>query len=196
MRFYTADLHLGHKNIIKYCNRPFANVGEMNNILIANINEVADVDDELWILGDLAMGKLDESLSWVSQIRPKVQLVAGNHDRCWIGERTTKPIEQWEDQCRRYLDAGIEGLWEYASHTISERTVYLSHFPYQGDHTDEDRFAEWRLPDRGRWLLCGHIHNLWKQQVRQINVGIDVRDYYPVSEQEVSELITRGPLNE
>lgn len=31
MKFYTSDLHLDHKKIIQYCNRPFKDVDEMNN---------------------------------------------------------------------------------------------------------------------------------------------------------------------
>jgi len=38
--WFTADLHLGHRNIIEYCNRPFADVDEMNRALIANWNQV------------------------------------------------------------------------------------------------------------------------------------------------------------
>ena len=32
--FYTADLHLGHENVIAYSNRPFSNAAEMLECII------------------------------------------------------------------------------------------------------------------------------------------------------------------
>lgn len=49
MIFFTADLHLGHENIIKQCQRPFNNVEQMDKELIKNWNSVVNVDDEVYI---------------------------------------------------------------------------------------------------------------------------------------------------
>ena len=52
MLFFTSDLHLGHANIIRYCDRPFANVGEMDAELIRRWNETVGEEDVVYFLGD------------------------------------------------------------------------------------------------------------------------------------------------
>lgn len=191
MRFYTSDLHLGHKNIIKYSNRPFDDVDHMNHVIIKNINEVTTPDDELWILGDLAMGRLEDSLSLIKLMNPTVHLVSGNHDRCWGGakakDRKKTPL---------YYEAGIASIQDEAVHDIDERMVVLSHFPYRnaerGDHTEVDRFEDYRPINHGLWLLCGHVHETWMHNDKMINVGVDVQNFYPVSEDGIIDFMRRN----
>jgi len=66
----TADLHLGHRNIIRYCDRPFESVGVMNRALIARWNEIDDDDDTLWVLGDFALGTIADTLPRAGELRP------------------------------------------------------------------------------------------------------------------------------
>lgn len=65
-------------------------------------------------------------------------------------------------------------------------------FPYSGDHTEEDRFEKYRPIDEGLWLLHGHVHCAWSVNGRQINVGVDVRDFTPISILEIKKIILQG----
>ena len=80
---------------------------------------------------------------------------------------------------------------------IAGQRVLLSHFPYAGggDSHGEDRFSAHRLADGGGWLLCGHVHQSWRQRGRMINVGVDAWGGQPVAEPELAELIAAGPLD-
>lgn len=43
--WFTADLHLGHHNIVSYCDRPFESVAAMNRALVDRWTEVVGDDD-------------------------------------------------------------------------------------------------------------------------------------------------------
>jgi len=53
--FFTSDHHFGYKNIIKFCNRPFADVESMNETMIAKCNKRVGEEDEVYHLGDFAL---------------------------------------------------------------------------------------------------------------------------------------------
>lgn len=188
MRYFTADLHFGHANIIRYCHRPFGSVPEMNAALVDNWNAVVDDTDEVWVLGDVAMGPIRESLDVVAQLAGHKILVAGNHDRCWAGQERAP-----SDWTARYVDAGfadvLQGTVDLA---IDGRPVRAGHFPYEGDSHDEDRFVRFRPDDDGSWLLHGHVHTSWRVNGRQINVGVDVWDYAPVAETVLAAIIAES----
>jgi calcineurin-like phosphoesterase family protein len=183
--WYTADLHFGHTNITAYAGRPPRHVEEMNLAIVETFNSLIRPDDELVVLGDVALGTIAHSLSYVGLLHGRLSLVPGNHDRCWPGHG--QKAENWK---ARYLEAGFAEILDPPAHRIINGTrVELSHFPYRNDAAPQERFTEHRPINRGNWLLHGHVHQLWKQQGRMINVGIDAWGGRPVSEQEVIALM-------
>jgi calcineurin-like phosphoesterase family protein len=218
-RWFTSDLHFGHANIIRFCSRPFWVDGilegapvrvpdpdAMNAALCRAINTAVGPEDELWVLGDVAMGRLDETLPLIRSLAAgRKVLVAGNHDRCHPsnGSRAQRFLDLYSDRERSGFD---EVILTNTSLLLTDGTqVQTSHFPYalspqesrarQGATEATDRFAEWRPADTGDWLLCGHVHDAWRQQGRQINVGIDAWGGRPVSETDLVALIAEGPAD-
>ena len=55
--YYISDLHFGHSNIIRFDNRPFSNVQEMEETIVKNWNERVAKDDVVNILGDFCWVK-------------------------------------------------------------------------------------------------------------------------------------------
>jgi calcineurin-like phosphoesterase family protein len=185
-RYFTADLHLGHGNIIEYCGRPFDDVDEMNAALVDRWNQTVSHGDEVIVLGDLALGRIAETLPLVGRLHGRKVLLAGNHDRCWFGHK--KGVDEWIE---RYLAAGFAEIWQgTVALEVGGRPVLACHFPYRGDSHDQDRFVPHRPADTGSWLLHGHVHERWKTLDRMINVGVDVWDFAPVAEDVVAQLMT------
>jgi calcineurin-like phosphoesterase family protein len=144
-RFFTADLHFGHVNIIRYCDRPVPNVDAMNEGLVERWNAAVTDDDEVWVLGDVAMGQILDSLRHVRRLAGTKCLVPGNHDRCWPGHGPR--AQPWVD---RYLEVGFaEILPEIVALSVAGRAVRACHFPYHGDSRDEQRFDYHRPADDG-----------------------------------------------
>lgn len=189
--WFTSDLHFGHANIIRYCGRPFADADEMDEALIDRWNERVGASDDVIVLGDLALGRITESLALVERLHGRKQLIAGNHDRCWSGHGPK--AEPWVE---RYLDAGFEAVHQGTiALQLAGRRVLAGHFPYVGDSHDEDRYQDHRPADRGDWLLHGHVHERWRQHGRMINVGSDAWGLAPITEQDLLAVIDAGPAD-
>lgn len=179
MRFFTSDLHFGHKNVIDFCKRPFADVAHMESELIRRWNSVVGADDKTYICGDLFFVGKTKSKEIMNQLHGEKILILGNHD--W-GKIKKHRAEEF----------GFVAILDTLCLRIGKEDVRLSHFPYSGagDHTEgEERYTEHRLKDEGNWLIHGHVHSAWQVKHKMINVGVDVWDYFPVSEQLITALI-------
>ncbi len=78
MIWVTSDHHFGHKNIIRYCNRPFATSDEMNKEMVKRWNEKVKKEDLVIHLGDFAFkGRAKE---FREQLNGTILLIEGNHD--------------------------------------------------------------------------------------------------------------------
>lgn len=109
--WFVSDLHLSHKNIIKYCSRPFDNVDQMNEILIQNWNKKIGVEDRVFVLGDFALCGKDKIIEFGNQLKGKKILVLGNHE---------------SGSLKTYFEAGFELIYR---HPIYFNNWILSHVP-------------------------------------------------------------------
>lgn len=189
--WFTSDTHFGHQNIIRYCDRPFSNTDEMDEAIIANWNEVVAPEDTVYHLGDVALGAIAESLPKVARLNGYKICVLGNHDRPFM--RAGKIDER--DWTRKYREV-FQEVWSWDGGTImvGGETVELSHFPYTGDHTPDDRHSDKRLFDDGVPLIHGHTHSTDRltystKGTPQVHVGQDAWDYRPVSSEDILRLL-------
>jgi len=169
MRYFSADPHYGHGAIIRHVNRPFKNVAKMEKTIIENHNDIVKDDDEYWLVGDLTMFGPDRRLyieKIMNKLRGQKHLIFGNHDR--FSPHT-------------YLEMGF-----ISAHTAFPMVMRDTHFILCHDPAVYDI-----VKDQGV-LLCGHVHGWfqhWLPEHRIINVGVDVWDFKPVSEDQIFELL-------
>lgn len=182
--FFTADSHFNHRAMVERQWRPqYPTVAAMNEDLISRWNAVVTKRDTVWHLGDYALGDIQHGLATLQYLNGTKHLITGNHDRCWSA---TRDAHKWQPA---YIEAGFASVQAFARRRILGQSVMLSHFPFEGDHLAVDRFAEFRLPNTGGWLIHGHVHTAWHVKGRQINVGVDVNGFAPVPLEAIEKII-------
>ena len=188
--WFTADLHLGHGNILRFCQRPFLSAAEQellqslgargkwrvseeslrrhDEALLEAINERVGPDDMLWVVGDFCWGSLVDAMRYRGRIHCRnVYLVWGNHDHRSVGPAFSGTIEQ--------------GMIE-----VEGQAIWLNHYPMRS----------WNRSFQGSWHLYGHVHGLLVAQDAEQDwmltrdVGVDACDYQPWSFQDLREYMT------
>lgn len=162
MRWFTADTHFGHANILRFePNRPWVETNQMNLGLVERLASQLRPGDEVWHLGDAALGQLDGSLPFLAMLGVPVTLVAGNHDRVhpYHGDRAERFIEIYREKCRL---AGL--VLTNTRLTLADGSeVQLSHFPVPGPVTGRTGGSSWAsgrrqvrrvASSRRRWLVA------------------------------------------
>lgn len=168
MILFTSDLHLGHRNIIRLCNRPFSSVDEMDAVLIENWNKKVHPNDVIYILGDLMFRNEIPPEEYLRQLNGRKHLITGNHDRGWV--RKCDLTSFFESVNR--LDFISDG----------KHQMTLCHFP----------MMSWPHIMRS-YMVFGHIHantdaDYWPliaSNERMLNAGVDINGFAPVTFEEM-----------
>lgn len=159
--YIYSDPHFGHKNIIKYENRPFVDIEEMDRILIEKWNKVVKNEDKVFILGDFSFYDKEKTKEIINQLKGYKILIMGNHDR----ERS---LSWWSE-------VGIHEVYQYSIiynefFILSHEPVYLNeNMPYANIH--------------------GHTHHLKYESKQFFNASVECIDYTPVLFEEVKKAI-------
>ena len=174
MIYFTSDLHLGHKNIVDLCKRPFADVDEMDAVLIDNWNRKVKKNDVVYLTGDAVWDKKKVAY-YMEQLSGRKILIAGNHDSTWIKR----------EECQKYFEEIVPSLEVH----LNGHPITMCHYP----------MLEWRSSREESkrklgYLIHGHIHNRIADEYRQLflqfsalNAGVDVNDFAPVTFDELVE---------
>lgn len=159
--YFISDMHFGHRNIIKYENRPFKNIKEMDASIIENWNSVVKKDDKVFVLGDISFYNKEKTAEIIYSLNGYKILILGNHDN----ERS---LHWWKS-------VGFDEVINYpiiydGFYMLSHEPMYLNeNMPYMNIH--------------------GHIHNLKYESKQFFNVSVECIDYTPISFEKIKEIV-------
>ena len=195
--YFSSDWHVGHKNVLKFDNRPFSTLEEMHEALIKNFNHYVPKHGVTYFLGDMGICSHGLLKSVITRLNGTKILVSGNHD----------------GNMYSMYEAGFDVVTNKAQINIGKNIVTMSHCPLYGvfreDTTgmrgctgeenwhNEEKFKDrFSFYDFGQYHLHGHIHagpHNGKKRIdgRQMDVGVAANKYKPVSISEVESWIAR-----
>ena len=157
--FFTADHHFGHSNIIKFCNRPFANSREMDETLIQNWNKIIKPRDKVFYLGDFAITHHLYTEKILKRLNGNITLIWGSHDKTTI------------KKCSQYFDEIIP----LKTISINKQYIVLCHYCMR----------VWDKSHYGSWHLYGHSHGNLPPIGKSWDVGVDNNNFFPLSFDEI-----------
>jgi len=149
MIYFTADLHAFHKNIIEYDNLPFKDLKEYRESIITAWNSRITADDEVYILGDVAVGGTNGQIyEFLLRLNGKKYLIQGNHDHRTI----TKSA---------YLRDSFEWIKFHYTFDYNKIRFHLYHSPIES----------WWGMNQGSIHLHGHSHGKSTERKNRMDVG-------------------------
>lgn len=169
MFFFTADTHFGHANIIRFCDRPFSTVEEMDETIIKRWNDKVNESDTVFILGDMFFRSTNVECVLL-RLKGRKRLIIGNHDNTWM-----KKVD---------LALYFESVDPMVEISDGQHTFTLCHYP----------MLSWNHQSRA-FMIHGHIHNntsmdYWPSILardRLLNAGCDINGFEPVTFEELVE---------
>lgn len=197
--WFTSDIHFGHANCIKFCNRPFSDIYEFKEKFISDWNKLVKPEDLCIFVGDVFFYHTKtEMKETLARMNGRKILVRGNHDF----------------EHRVMMNAGFELSVDELVMKIAGERVHLSHYPFrmseglflwvktkriiykilkylgfQMNSIYIEKYHNLRPKDNGQFLIHGHTHSKHKINGRAIHVGVDAWNFKPVNIQQISNLI-------
>lgn len=180
--YFTSDLHFNHKNICKYCNRPYSSVLDMNDGIIRNWNTVINENTDVIVLGDLGFCGYNTLELYMKQLKGNIHLIQGNHD----DDKVVKKLLENGiiKSCYKLINVLVEGDEE-----CPDQELTLCHFP----------MIDWYNKNKGSWMIHGHDHQLTNTPSHSSahwDVGLDRNGMMPVSFEQLKINITKQHLYE
>ena len=149
MRYYIADCHFYHKNLLtEMDNRGFESVEQMNEVMIEKWNKKVHTRDEVVILGDLSLGNGKETNEILCRLKGRLCLIRENHDERYLRDRD-------------FDTSRFEWVKDYAEIHDNKRKIVLMHYPvfcYNG------QFRRGADGTPLTYMLHGHIHKTPDQE--------------------------------
>lgn len=159
--YFLSDLHFCHDKDFVYKSRGFNSIEEMNEEILRRWNNIVNEEDEVYVLGDIALSDVDTAIEYIKQLKGKIHLIRGNH--C-----TDSKVEKFKE-LKNVVDIKFADMIKYRKWNF-----YLSHYPaIMGVVEDQSKI----------WCLAGHTHSTDKFENgknKVYNVACDAHNCTPI----------------
>jgi len=169
-KFFTADQHFNHKNIIQYCQRSFKNVDEMNETLINNWNAKIKRNDFVYVLGDMI---------WQEPVKEILDKLNGRIIYIYSMEYSHEAVLKYSYR--------FEQIIPLLTIKIQKFDIYITMCHYCMRAFPKSHYNQWHL--------FGHSHGRLESIGKTLDVGVDSHNFYPWSLEEVIEYMATRPDN-
>lgn len=165
MYYFTADEHYYHKNIIKFCDRPFIHTKEMNLTMIQKHNNIVKNSDQNITIhaGDFSFGTTGQTKEIINQLNGGHIFLQGSHDR-------------WGNS------SGRQFIWQGK---IGKEKLTVCHYAMR----------TWHCSHWNSWQLYGHTHGTLEPVGKQLDIGVDTNNFEPYSFNDIQHIMGRRPDN-
>lgn len=183
--YFTADLHLGHKNIVRGISewkdtsvcRDFETLNEHDNKILNNINNVVKENDILYVIGDFVMGGKQNIPYYRSLINCKnIVLVKGNHDLHMHKNSIVISNDKFIN-----VNTLFKKVVDIEDIVIGKRKVFMCHYPCY----------TWHRKSRGSIHLYGHTHKELDYDPKAICVSLECNNLKPFSLNQIIKIYER-----
>lgn len=152
--WFTSDLHVDHRNIVQYCNRPWT-FEQQREEIVHRWNSRVGMFDKVYHLGDFVFAgskATDKVIELIKDLNGEIHFIKGNHCQ--------------ENLWKRIEDANLAHVaWvkDYHEMKVGNQKIVMCHYP----------FETWNGAHHGSWHLHGHCHGSLPPRGKRLDVGID-----------------------
>lgn len=169
--WFSTDWHLGHKNIIRFDNRPFKSIEEHDSAIMKNIMSQLKPKDALYYLGDFTLsnkGHTESMLATLASSGAMLYFIKGNHDK--------------DDTIKLYQKYGTY-LGEQKKIVVEGQEIILNHF----------KMLVWDKAHHGSWHLYGHSHGSIESYIvgKSMDCAINLFNYKLIEFSEIKKLMDK-----
>jgi calcineurin-like phosphoesterase family protein len=176
--WFTSDTHWHHKNIIKYCNRPFSDIDEMDEALIKNWNSVVAPQDTVYHLGDVLFGGESQAGDLFRRLNGIIYFIEGNHDKTMSNFKKVMYRDIFQS-----FENKIHFLGNLKKIALFGQKIILCHYAMR----------VWDCCHHGSWNLYGHSHHTLPDDPNSLSldVGVDCHNYFPISFEQIKKIMSK-----
>lgn len=163
MNLFLGDMHIGHKNVLAYDNRPFSTILDHDQEIKRRWNEKVGENDDVYLVSDISWLSAKNTIRYFSELNGRKHLIKGSHDHVLLREPEVRACFTEVRDYKELVTDGI-GIVLCSYPILFYNNMYRGwyHF-YGGVHSSyQDNIIN---------HVLRQVEDLQKKPVRMVNIG-------------------------